>query len=413
MSRAWQAVLLSLAIAIPAAAEEVRYIVVLTSATAPTPDVAALGGRVERRQDEMVIVTLSADAAGRLKADPLVKYTERVGGDDAAEPVLAGAPADPVPGGTTPKRVAVRPLSITSWDSGTYGYDGAGNITSIGTNRYTYDGVQRLKTSATSGTSETYNYDGFGNMTQRTTGNSTQSFTVSTSTNRLASDGTAATYLYDAAGNMTSGGFYTWTYDALGQAKSKQYSGQPAEYYIYTANDERIGVLRSDWWTWSIRDESGKVLRQYRRSNADPTMPALWLEDYVWANGLLLGANRPAALGGRRHFHLDHLGSPRLVTTDDGKAVAQREYLPFGQENTAVNQEGPYAAGFDREEPLEFTGHERDFAGGQGSESAYAVDYMHARYYSASAGRFLSIDPTIAVKRNMQQPQGWNRYVTR
>jgi RHS repeat-associated protein len=134
------------------------------------------------------------------------------------------------------------------------------------------------------------------------------------------------------------------------------------------------------------------------------------VEDYVWRDGLLLGSQRPVEMGGRRHFHLDHLGTPRLITSDNGQRVSMHDYLPFGDELTPLTQEGPAAAGFDREEPLKFTGHERDFAGGMGGEDGHALDYMHARYCSPTLGRFLSVDPMTNAQKTRQQPQAWNHY---
>jgi RHS repeat-associated protein len=161
----------------------------------------------------------------------------------------------------------------------------------------------------------------------------------------------------------------------------------------------------SSWWYWSVRDEGGKVLRQYRSSALDPTQTALWIEDYVYRDGLLVGAERPPTLGGRRHFHLDHLDSPRLITSNDGQIVSFHDY-PFGGETTSIYQET--GAGFDREDPMKFTGHERDYAGGFGREvGGDAIDYMHARYYSPTAGQFLSVDPKLGSPGN---PQSWNRY---
>jgi len=63
---------------------------------------------------------------------------------------------------TRPARKAFTPhaLGAISCDSGNYGYDGAGNIVTIGSDHYLYDGVQRLKQSSTMGTPETYTYDG-------------------------------------------------------------------------------------------------------------------------------------------------------------------------------------------------------------------------------------------------------------
>jgi RHS repeat-associated protein len=54
---------------------------------------------------------------------------------------------------------------------------------------------------------------------------------------------------------------------------------------------------------------------------------------------------------------------------------------------------------------LKYTGHERDpdLLG----EAAGVTDYMHARYYPATTGRFINPDP---VYGNQHIPQSWNRY---
>jgi hypothetical protein len=141
-----------------------RYIVILKKRTGPTPDVARLGGTIESRQDDQVVVTIPSGALAALKGDPAVYYLERVGGTAADdESLLIGVPSDPQPGPSVQAaRFTPHPLGTLSWDSGTYKYDGAGNIVSIGTDNYLYDGVQRLKQSSTQGSGETYTYDGFG-----------------------------------------------------------------------------------------------------------------------------------------------------------------------------------------------------------------------------------------------------------
>src|SRR5256885_13669869 len=129
---------------------------------------------------------------------------------------------------------------------------------------------------------------------------------------------------------------------------------------VLIVGGELIGVLMNGWWSWMLRVEGGKVLRQYRSVDGNPSVPLLWVEDFVWKDGLLLGGERPLEMGGRRHFHLDHLGTPRLITGDTGQAISLHDYYPFGEEKTAVVQETNN--GFDREDPMKFTGHERDFA---------------------------------------------------
>jgi RHS repeat-associated protein len=361
-----------------------RYIVVLKQRSGAVPDVAGLGGKIEFRQDDQLVITIPPGSLAALKADPKVRYVQQVGRTPSDDDTpLIGVPSDPKPGPVTPARFTPHALGSLAWDSGTYAYDGAGNVVSIGTDNYLYDGVQRLKQSSTKGTPETYTYDGFGNMQTRT---NTIIPTVQPSTNRYQG------YQYNEAGAVTSDGLYGFSYDALGQPLSKIYNhdNSTLEYYIYTPGDERIGVQRAGWWTWSVRDESGKVLRQYKSSSTNPSAPALWLEDFVWRDGLLLGSQRPVEMGGRRHFHLDHLGSPRLITADNGQMVSYHDYYPFGDEHSPVSQE--VSGGFDREEPMKFTGHERDYASGMGGEDGHAVDYMHARYYSPTVGRFLSVD---------------------
>jgi RHS repeat-associated protein len=390
---------------LPAAEHGQRYIVILKQRSGVAPDVASLGGTIDSRQEDQLIVTIPPGALAALKSDPKVRYIERVGGEASADEVLIGIPSDPQPGASgRARQLTPRGLGSTAWDSGAYGYDGAGNIVSIGTDTYLYDGVQRLKQSSTQGTPETYTYDGFGNMTARTNnGNAQMIPSVETSTNRYTGTG----YAYNEVGAMTSGALYSFTYDALGQPLSKKYNNVSAtqEYYVYTPGDERIGVQRGSWWTWSVRDEGGKVLRQYRSTVSSPSDPALWLEDFVWRDGLLLGSQRPDEMGGRRHFHLDHLGSPRLITSDAGQQVSYHDYYPFGDEHSPIPQEVP--GGFDREEPMGFTGQERDYAGGMGGEDGHAVDDMHARYSSPTLGRFLSVDP---VEGNPGNPQSLNRY---
>jgi len=39
-----------------------------------------------------------------------------------------------------------------------------------------------------------------------------------------------------------------------------------------------------------------------------------------------------------------------------------------------------------------------------------SVDYMHARYYNGNFGRFLEVDPLLAMESSPSEPQRWNRY---
>ncbi|MCX6544157.1 MAG: RHS repeat-associated core domain-containing protein [Acidobacteria bacterium] len=94
------------------------------------------------------------------------------------------------------------------------------------------------------------------------------------------------------------------------------------------------------------------------------------------------------------YYHLDALGSVRVVTDQTGQVVSRHDFLPFGEE-------WPAPQPTTKEKKL-FTGHERDAETG--------LDYFGARYYRASVGRFSTVDPELSVKEAVVDPQRWNRY---
>ncbi len=182
-----------------------------------------------------------------------------------------------------------------------------------------------------------------------------------------------------------------FVYDALNMVTKSQVGGVWRT-YIYNASDERIGtfelasggaVARSEW---TLRDSGNQVLRRLTR---DTSGNWGWVQDYVYRNGQML-ASEVAAPVRRYQYHIDHLGTPRLITGNGGIEISRHNYYPFGRESTSGAADG---------ERKQFTGHERD----PGS-----IDYMHARYYHPFTGRFLSVDPARSAKPRL--PQTWNRY---
>ncbi|MBI5737924.1 MAG: hypothetical protein HY997_18845 [Mycolicibacterium neoaurum] len=138
-----------------------------------------------------------------------------------------------------------------------------------------------------------------------------------------------------------------------------------------------------------MRDLAGRPLREYWEFEG----AWMWLNDYVWRDGLLLATIDAT---GVRHAHLDHLGSARRFTDSQGTVVVSRDYLPFGQllDSTGTS------------ERIGFTSHERDFRSSL-SGSTDDLDYMHARYYNLNLGRFLSPDP---VRGDARSPQSFNLF---
>lgn len=112
----------------------------------------------------------------------------------------------------------------------------------------------------------------------------------------------------------------------------------------------------------------------------------LWHEDCIYAEGRLVKGDCEAAYGGRRHFHAEHLGSTRLITTEDRDRLGRHEFYPFGQERTVAMQAGIDAG--QRAEPMKFTGHQRDFFGLVNVPNDNYLDYMHARSTARIRGGF-------------------------
>ncbi|MEO8218778.1 MAG: RHS repeat-associated core domain-containing protein, partial [Acidobacteriota bacterium] len=282
---------------------------------------------------------------------------------------------------------------------GNYTYDPAGAITAIGGDTYRYDKVGRLVSgTALGGTkTQTFTYDTYGNLTSITKGTVTSPLSVDAATNHISSPAT-----YDVAGNLTAYGVYGYSWDAGGML-SRTSNGTSLFRYVYTADDERIGMEEIstygtstlDRWTWSVRDLDGQVLRVFTSSGGAIGRDSWsWSEDYVYGPGGILATE---SAQGRRHFHLDHLGTPRMITDGGGFKLSRHDYYAFGEEASGVSQDA---------EVRKFTGHERDMLSGNVT-SGDSFDYMHARYYAPLNGRFLSPDP---IEGDPGSPQSWNRY---
>ena len=287
-----------------------------------------------------------------------------------------------------PHRIQAKRGNQTLWDSGIYAYDGAGNVKSIGPSRFSYDRSSRLTRADTEAGGITHRqdwqHDIFGNILTF----DDVAISVDPTTNRLD----AATY--DGRGNLLQFGSILFAYDAMGMI-TRFTNGTTTEKYIYDDADYRVAILKpSGFQTWSLRDGDGAVLKTYQKKPG--TRHLKKVREYVYADGRLLAAYYTNRHGGttnteRRFYHLDHLGSPRLITDANGLEVSRHDYFAYGQE-ILPDQGDPDA------ERLKFTGQERD---------AVDRDYFKARYYLPLDGRFMSPDPILGEAEN---PQSWNRY---
>jgi RHS repeat-associated protein len=226
-----------------------------------------------------------------------------------------------------------RPSSISAtgpggllWSTGNYAFDGSGNVTQIGQGYYVYDAVSRLITARVetnpidsanpaqdSFSSQGTTYDAFGNIQAFLPANSTP---TDPATNHLSGS------VYDASGNLRNwNGAATYDFDELNQLKH-YVNGAQEWFYLYDADDERVWSFepplapnpRFDRWT--LRGLDGKVKRTfelygYQWGNAWGAAN-LW-EDHIYRDGTLLAGT--TSTGAQRQLDVDHLGTPRLVTS--------------------------------------------------------------------------------------------------
>jgi len=294
------------------------------------------------------------------------------------------------------------------FDSGPYSYDAAGNITTIGDDSYVYDRFGRLR-NATAKTplyptnAQQFDYDRYGNMTAMTTSGGISDhvdFAVVPESNRVAAQCMTAACVraeYDGAGNEV--GRYQW--DAAGMMTEATLTGRH-EQYVYDANDERIATVSLSEQTtlYTLRGAGHEVDREFVH---DDKLSGTWKwsKDYVYRGGKLFAAwvAGETQMEPTRHYHVDHLGTARLITDGQGYKLSKHTYFPFG-----VEAPGSDPAPSER---LRFTGHERDSDYKNLDED---LDYMHARSYRPGWGRFLSVDPALDLKSAVGAPQFWNRY---
>jgi RHS repeat-associated protein len=319
-----------------------------------------------------------------------------------------------------PRQITATLGANTVFDTGLYSYDGAGNVTRIGNDWYTYDKAGRIRegTALLSGPTgdptkrlkQQYDYDGFGNRTQTRTYNAasltgatlkdTYNHNVDSATNRL-------TLNYDGAGNLLGlpNAAPLYSYDAFNEIITA-----PGLTYLYGPNEERFWIIdtkqdndnSNNEETYTVRGLGDEVLREYRVIGGNAVGHWYWQKDYVYRGSALLAAETQS---GVRHYLVDHLGSPRLITDGNGTAWERMQFLPFGENSGFYQINNEYwslmYSGEAVSTRLRFTGHEKD-------ADVIGLTYMHARHYWERSGKFMSVDP--GHDWNPSQPQSWNLY---
>nr|WP_169514018.1 RHS repeat-associated core domain-containing protein [Agromyces subbeticus] len=310
-----------------------------------------------------------------------------------------------------------------------YGYDPAGNVTSItdaptstplsgasfqDNQCFNYDGLARLQTAWTAGNGDcaqapsagamggaapywsNYTHDVLGNRTKETTTSSDGTATTTTNTHGAGAGphavttattaGTPTTYEYDAAGNRTSVKVGTdspteYVWDAEGELTA---AGGTSN--VYDADGNRI--IRTDANGTTVYAGGQEI-----HINPDDTVTAT--RYYMFA-GSTVAIRTDRGLGNGVTSHVtDHHGTPIAAIPNGGhptNTTITRLYTdPFGA--ARGESDGQTIPG-----DTQFLGKTRDETTG--------LTQIGARYYDEATGGFISVDPLL----DLTDPQQWNAY---
>ncbi|MDQ3934352.1 MAG: DNRLRE domain-containing protein [Actinomycetota bacterium] len=276
----------------------------------------------------------------------------------------------------------------------TYAYDASGNVARVEgdgvTTVYGYDSLnQLLGATDDRGRAWTYMYDAGGNRTQAVEPSGTTSYGYGDATdrNRLVwsskDGGTPVTYSYDGRGNNTgrsdgtsiaydgdnaitrakigSGPEVSYAYDAQKRMTARTAAGQTVHYQYegdrLTAELDAAGAVLVTY----AYDDRGRPLSQTRN---DITAP-----------------NDPSAPNKVYYYHHDNRGNVTSLTDPAGVVVKRYTYDPYGK----VVEDWDRDPAKPIPNPFTYSGYWQD--------PATKLYHLKARWYDASLGRFLSVDP--------------------
>ncbi|MBK8811592.1 MAG: hypothetical protein IPN69_12780 [Acidobacteria bacterium] len=194
--------------------------------------------------------------------------------------------------------------------------------------QYFYDGLNRLESatetiSSTETWKQTFAYDRYGNRridAANTTApaNCTSAIcnpTFSTATNRISSSG----YAYDADGNLTQNAAgERFGYDQENRQKEFYVNGNngttPDATYYYDGEGRRVKKISSTETTIFVYDGASRLVAEYSTALAQTQQVS--------------------------YLTTDHLGSPRLITNENGAVTKRQDFGAFGDETLTAQRAG-------------------------------------------------------------------------
>jgi RHS repeat-associated protein len=273
----------------------------------------------------------------------------------------------------------------TTIQTATYSRDVAGRITGIDGNRseddwtYSYDNLDHLLSAANTNTaslSQTFTYDLGG---------------------KLLTNSAVGTYAYPTQGSaalqphaVQSAGSWTFTYDLNGNQLNRYTSAVLDRALTYDNDNRPLTVTQGSATVTYLYGPDGERLKKTTASGT-----TLYIGDAErdpaggWTTYPAPEVKRAGSV--LNWLHRDHLSSVRRITDSTGAITRSSVYKPYGTQVETV------VAALSPAEPKGWIGERTDPETG--------LTYLHARYYDAALGRFLSpdwwdvSDPSVGTDR--------------
>ncbi|WP_228055720.1 putative Ig domain-containing protein [Lusitaniella coriacea] len=287
-------------------------------------------------------------------------------------------------------QLTTRNVTGTIFNDFKYTLDGVGNRTKVEeyggrTVDYTYDALNRLTQEnmvggATGNRTIDYTYDLVGNRLTRNdsaSGLATYTYDDNNRLQQLTQGSQTTAFGYDDNGSITqrSDGSQTITYDWINDGENRLVgvtnstaAGTSQTQFVYDALGNRVATVADGVQTNYLTTSVGSLPEVLMEYDANDQITA----NYTHGLGLV-----SATRNGREGFyHTDGLGSTRAITDNVGLVTDRYTYDAFG---VLLDQTGTFGNSF------QFAGEQRD--------SSTGLDYLRARYYDPTLGRFISKDP--------------------
>lgn len=261
----------------------------------------------------------------------------------------------------------------TTIQSATYTRDAAGRITGIDGNRadedwtYSYDALDHLLSATNTGVpalNQTFAYDLGG---------------------KLTSNSAVGTYSYPAQGTgafqphaVQTAGNWTFAYDLNGNQTSRSTAAVVDRTIDWDADNRPISVTLNDATTAYAYGPDGERLKKQTSVGTTLYLGSDIERDPVGGWSTYPVPELRTAAGAKTWLHRDHLTSVSRVTDATGALSRASTYRPYGTQVESI------LAPLSPPEPKSWIGERTDPETG--------LTYLHARYYDASLGRFLSPD---------------------